>query len=77
MTIAAAATSWPATDTETSSERAMSVSVPTTTITPQPITKLPNSSDQRTWRRRRSPTAAADATEAAAAPLAAPLNGAP
>ena len=55
----------------------MSLSVPTTTITPQPMTKLPNSSDQRTWRRRRSLTAGTAAGGAAAAPAAATLNGAP
>ena len=36
----------------------MSSSVPTTTITPQPITKLPKSSDQRTCARRASLIAA-------------------
>jgi len=34
--------------TETSSELLISLSVPGTTITPVPITKLPNSSGQRT-----------------------------
>ena len=41
------AISCPASETETWSEREMSFSVPGTTITPQPIAKLPNSSDQR------------------------------
>ena len=34
ITAAAIATSWPASDTDTSSEAAISLSVPTTTITP-------------------------------------------
>ena len=55
----------------------MSVNVPTTTITPQPMTKLPNSSDQRTWRRRSSLTAPAGATEAVVAPPPTSFNGAP
>ncbi len=77
MTAAATVISWPATETETSSAREMSVSVPTTTITPQPMTKLPNSSDQRTWRRRNSLTAPPWAIEAMVAPPPTPLNGAP
>ena len=58
ITTAATATSWPATATDTASEREMSGSVPTGTMTPQPMTKLPNSSDQRTCARRCSLTAA-------------------
>ena len=56
----------------------MSFSVPTTTITPQPITKLPNSSDQRTCAAPRGAERVArpggDARRRAAA---APLNDAP
>jgi hypothetical protein len=78
MTTAAAATSWPATETETSSECEMSLSVPTTTITPQPITKLPNRSAQRTCVRRRAVGAAAvGGIEAGGAPGTAALNAAP
>jgi hypothetical protein len=42
------AISCPASATETCSERDRSFSVPATTITPQPMTKLPLSSAQRT-----------------------------
>lgn len=40
--------SWPAAATDTASEALISLSVPGTTITPVPMTKLPNSSAQRT-----------------------------
>ena len=79
ITAAATATSWPATETETSSDCEMSLSVPTTTITPQPMTKLPNRSTQRTCASRRAGRAAgaAGAVEAAAGSGTAALNGAP
>ena len=48
MSSAEAEMSWPAVATETSSELLISLSVPGTTITPVPMTKLPNSSGQRT-----------------------------
>jgi len=46
--MAAAEISWPAVATETWKALLISLSVPGTTMTPEPITKLPNSSDQRT-----------------------------
>jgi hypothetical protein len=73
---AATATSCPAMAIETSSERAMSGSVPTGTMTPQPMTKLPNSSDQRICRRRCAAGSAAAAAGSTAG-AARPLNGAP
>ena len=41
------AINWPPTATGMSSDRVMSLSVPGASITPQPITKLPNMSAQR------------------------------
>ena len=48
ITTAAAAINWPATATEMFNALLMSLSVPGTTITPVPMTKLPNSSGQST-----------------------------
>ncbi len=46
MTTAAAVINWPAVATVTESDALISLSVPGTTITPVPITKLPASSAQ-------------------------------
>ena len=54
MTAAAIAMSWPPTATDTSSECTMSFSAPGTTITPQPMAKLPASSAQRDCGERRA-----------------------
>ena len=48
MRMAAAVISWPACGIDTPSEVLMSVSVPGTTITPVPMTKLPTISAHRT-----------------------------
>jgi hypothetical protein len=48
MSSAAAEISWPAVATETCSELLISLRVPGTTITPVPITKLPNNKGHRT-----------------------------
>jgi hypothetical protein len=59
MSNAPAEISWPAVATGTPSEKLISLSVPGTTMTPVPIMKLPNNSDQRTAgsAARRAPTA--------------------
>jgi len=69
ITTPATVISCPATAALTCSERDRSLSVPAVTITPQPIAKLPNISDQRAPARRRAPSAVALA--------AGSLNGSP
>jgi hypothetical protein len=62
ITSSAAVISWPALATDTASPLLISFSVPGTTITPVPITKLPNSSAQSAARgagRRHRPSPAA------------------